>query len=425
MPTISTPHPAKTLKQAKKAYQKSGAVPGLSETELKHLERAALLQERADRIKKREAQKLINRRKKLEKEQKEREARNRMGIPDPNKAYVSPRQERLSQFVRGDAKSRGQNEGHGTMTPSGSQEESDQRLEDLLVDQSCLVEREPSSRPLQPTTPNRGRLQGDQGSSCSLAGKTASTQPDDWAAFFVSNTQIERELTNDDLETPEKDSESAPAAREYTIQAEDKTAELLGYLATQDLDFDIDETEDIIPIEETLPMFPSDGAELSEDDFTDLKSKAKAGGSKTAEAEGLMPVLTTQNLGLTDDELEESAPREEFQWAEGHETMPERLESQHGALLRAQLRISGATEAPKTTAVELASKRPDPVIVSVNYDTEDFDFSSQDLLELEKPRDQKGSKSSSQAGTAEDFCAETFALEDFDLSEEDLQELTS
>jgi len=423
MPTTSTRHPPLTLKQAKKAYQKSGAIRGLSETDLKHLERAALLQERADRIKKREAQKLINRRKRLEKEQKEREARKKMGIPEPNKVYLSPRQERLSQFVRGGGKSKEQNEEDCTRAPLEDLERSDQSLEDLLVDQSCLLEHASPLQPLQLITPDRRRVQDDQ-SPCALAGKTASTQSDDWAAFFVSNTQIERELTEDELETPQKNPESMSTYKRCANLAEEGTAELLGYLVTQDLDFDMDETEDIIPIEETLPMFPSDGADFSEDEFTDLKFKAKVEGSNSVETEGLMLVLMTQDLDFTDDELERLAPKQEAQGAAGNERMREQLRSGLDATLKNQPAIKWATEGLTTTAVERGSKHADQATAPVNYAAEDFDFSPQDLLELESAV-QKVSKGSSQTVLAVEYYAEDFDLEDFDLSEEDLQELIS
>ena len=71
-----------TLKQAKKAYQKNGGVKKLSERELRQIKRAAELQERATRIKDREARRKLNLQKKEEKFEKERRARAEAGLKE-------------------------------------------------------------------------------------------------------------------------------------------------------------------------------------------------------------------------------------------------------------------------------------------------------------------------------------------------------
>lgn len=90
-----------TLKQAKKAYRKSGATVRLSESELAVIERRAVLQERADRIKEREARRKANLKRRDEKIQREREARQRMGIQSPVKGsiHVGPSQLHLGDFM--------------------------------------------------------------------------------------------------------------------------------------------------------------------------------------------------------------------------------------------------------------------------------------------------------------------------------------
>ena len=90
-----------TLKQAKKAYRKSGATVRLSDSELALIERRAVLQERADRIREREARRKANLKKKEERNQKEREVRQRMNLPSPTKggSHVGPSQLHLGDFM--------------------------------------------------------------------------------------------------------------------------------------------------------------------------------------------------------------------------------------------------------------------------------------------------------------------------------------
>ena len=95
------PHRPQTLRQAKKAYRKSGATVRLSDSELALIERRAVLQERADRIREREARRKANLKKKEEKNEKEREMRQRMNLQSPTKGgfYVGPSQLHLGDFM--------------------------------------------------------------------------------------------------------------------------------------------------------------------------------------------------------------------------------------------------------------------------------------------------------------------------------------
>ncbi|KAI4210295.1 MAG: hypothetical protein LQ351_006819 [Letrouitia transgressa] len=89
-----------TLRQAKRAYQKSRSSARLSDIDRRRLQREAELQERASRIKLQEERARENKRKKLEKLEREREVRKRMGIPEPEKAYIGPSQLRLGAFIK-------------------------------------------------------------------------------------------------------------------------------------------------------------------------------------------------------------------------------------------------------------------------------------------------------------------------------------
>ncbi|KAF6226164.1 hypothetical protein HO133_009030 [Letharia lupina] len=113
MPPTPLTYRPQTLKQAKKAYRKSGATVRLSESEKAMLERRAVLQERADRIKEREARRKANLKRKEERVQREREARHRMGIPTPppkEGIHVGPSQSHLSEFMYAGVKRKGENE---------------------------------------------------------------------------------------------------------------------------------------------------------------------------------------------------------------------------------------------------------------------------------------------------------------------------
>ncbi|KAK4691891.1 hypothetical protein P7C71_g5210, partial [Lecanoromycetidae sp. Uapishka_2] len=101
-PTVSHYRP-QTSKAAKKAYRKSGATVRLSASELAVIERRAVLQERADRIKERELRRKANIKRRDERNQRERDARHRMGIPSPAEntkgIRVGPSQLHLGDFM--------------------------------------------------------------------------------------------------------------------------------------------------------------------------------------------------------------------------------------------------------------------------------------------------------------------------------------
>ncbi|KAI9717905.1 MAG: hypothetical protein M1812_004432 [Candelaria pacifica] len=89
-------HREGTSRQIKRAYQKSG--PRVSEADIRRAQRGNELQQRAERIQKAERQRKVNQQKRHEKEQKDREVRKRMGIPEPAIGCVGPSQIRMSQF---------------------------------------------------------------------------------------------------------------------------------------------------------------------------------------------------------------------------------------------------------------------------------------------------------------------------------------
>lgn len=153
MPPTPLTHRPQTLKQAKKAYRKSGGTVCLSESEKAMLERRAVLQERADRIKEREARRKANLKRKEERVQREREARHRMGIPTPpakEGIQVGPSQLHLSNFMYSGVKGR-RDDGEEEDTKSGTQKEEETVSQEQ---QTSQMEPPPSRRPLQLLFPN-------------------------------------------------------------------------------------------------------------------------------------------------------------------------------------------------------------------------------------------------------------------------------
>ncbi|KAL8743872.1 MAG: hypothetical protein Q9190_003826, partial [Brigantiaea leucoxantha] len=99
MPPAASSYRPQTLRQAKRAYQKSSG-PRLTEIERRRLARDVELQARADAIKAREERAKENKRKKAEKLERDRETRKKMGIPEPVQNHVGPSQLSLGDFVK-------------------------------------------------------------------------------------------------------------------------------------------------------------------------------------------------------------------------------------------------------------------------------------------------------------------------------------
>lgn len=107
MHTRPTHRPAQTLKQAKAEFAKHG--PRVSSQEARQLERGAELFRRAEKLRDAERRRKLAARKKQDKEDREREARRRMGIAS-QKPYVSPHQPSLGAFFATGKRVTGKNE---------------------------------------------------------------------------------------------------------------------------------------------------------------------------------------------------------------------------------------------------------------------------------------------------------------------------
>ncbi|CAD6577426.1 MAG: hypothetical protein ASARMPRED_008272 [Alectoria sarmentosa] len=162
MPPTPVTHRPQTLRQAKKAYRKSGGTVRLSESEKAILERRAVLQERADRIRDREARRKANLKRKEERVQREREARHRMGIPTPpakEGIQVGPSQLHLSGFMYVGVKREREEEEEEEEDGEEEEDVKEVGIEKdgglvLREQQECAMEPPPSRQPLQTTFAN-------------------------------------------------------------------------------------------------------------------------------------------------------------------------------------------------------------------------------------------------------------------------------
>lgn len=201
MPSAQVSYRPQTLKQARRAYQRSGRTTSLSPAELAICERRAVLQERADRIREREARKKINQKKKEERIAKEREAASREGRPyHEGKAWhVGPSQLDLGRFLG--------------VVKKPEQEKSVKDITSAGVEDRMLIVPVDDCKPL-PSMPPPRKPTESQAEHSVIVVQNQSMKPRQTAQeesksllenFFVSNTQIERELSPAAKDTTSKE----------------------------------------------------------------------------------------------------------------------------------------------------------------------------------------------------------------------------
>lgn len=210
MPLSVDQYRPQTIKQAKKAYRKAGAIPRLSEVELRRLDRFDQLLERADRLKTKEQRKKANLKKKEEKLEKEKEARRKAGLPELKEAYIGPSQLKLDSL--------------GVVKRPKDNENRDRQGILNFVEPPARL---PSRIPLQHKSSNittQSKLQ----ETCPV--KYCSSIAEDSIDFVVSNTQIEQ-----DLSTPETLPLSNSTPDTFLREEHDETLELLAMVSSQNL----------------------------------------------------------------------------------------------------------------------------------------------------------------------------------------------
>ncbi|MCJ1309401.1 hypothetical protein MMC25_003060 [Agyrium rufum] len=218
-----------TLRQAKRAYQKSPN-HGVSEIEMRQIQRRVELQERADRIRAKEEQKLANKVKREEKERLDTERRERMGVVDST-PRVPEGQFKIKAFLRrptalGEVSREGREEhgpylletdGSNTMKDDQEQEATVAEVPTSMNDHPQLSIERSSSAMVQSfaradmtqgmksqlsansrvvSRPSSPELQGLRQGSAIMAPPSLPNRedPEELSAFFLSNTQLVREL---------------------------------------------------------------------------------------------------------------------------------------------------------------------------------------------------------------------------------------
>ena len=381
-------HAPTTLKQAKKAYKKASAVPRLSEAELARIQRLQEREEKHERMRERERKRLLNRKKRDEKIANEKEMRKKMGLPDPGAPYVGPSQVRISQFVKGGKKvtfERGDDH-----DKEEQDDEYDEEMPLSELDEKVLAALEsPASEKSKTLRKPLERLDGNRALSQNTKRRDSSPETmvadDDWASMFVSNTQIQRELSTDE-EGDEEDAtvqEDVPKSVQGTAgsrnpplaKKDDDTADLLALISTQDLEDAEDFDKSVIPASTQYP------------DFTDEELLELGMSERPAPAFINYPDFTEEGFRELEREME---AEERLASASTH--YPDFSDEELGQLessVASTLTISAHTGPQRAAATahmiaketDRRGSHVDPETTS--FDIDDFELSTQDLRELD------------------------------------------
>lgn len=215
MPQSETLHRPQTLKQAKKAFKKAGALPRFSDAEIRRLNRAAELQERADRAKEKERKRKAN--------LKKREARKKAHLLDVKEAHIAASQLRLA-------------------FPGGAIKRKEERNRAAVGDDS-IQPRQNNPEPTEAAGVSMLRCSLQQiipivAMSSKSAPFAVSENPwntclEDWDEFLVSNTQLERELSAPIVKAPPMicTRDPAPTSTEF-----EDPIDMLDLIPSQDLE---------------------------------------------------------------------------------------------------------------------------------------------------------------------------------------------
>lgn len=180
MQTRPTHRLPQTSKQVKAEYKRCG--PRISSQESRQLERGAELYRRAEKIKENEKRREASKKKKLEKENRERDARQRVGLPSP-KVIVSGSQSVLEGFMRIT------NVNNEHLKASAENEPwADEKLDD-----AALLGIIAQSSPSRSLCAHEERVGSDDSTSSSNSILRLELA-DAWEDLLMSDTQIEREL---------------------------------------------------------------------------------------------------------------------------------------------------------------------------------------------------------------------------------------
>lgn len=218
MPQPETLHRPQTLKQAKKAYKKAGALPRFSDAEIRRLNRAAELQERADRMKEKDRKRKANLKKREERLAKEREERKKAHLPAVKEAHIAASQLQLA-FPCGAIKRK--------------EEWTRAALGDVVVQSRQIKPTDDPSISIPKCPLQQITAICSKSAPFSTSENLWNTCVEDWDEFLVSNTQLERELSVPRVKTPLMicTRDPAPTRTEF-----DDPIDILDLVSTHDLD---------------------------------------------------------------------------------------------------------------------------------------------------------------------------------------------
>ncbi|KAL9100739.1 MAG: hypothetical protein Q9163_003924 [Psora crenata] len=280
MPATGSFYRPQTLKQAKKAYRKSGSAPKLSVSELAIIERRAMLQERADRIKQREARRKANIKKKEEKKEKEKATMIRMGrsVPVEGGIKVGPSQLDLARYmpVVGKTDEEEKKTLRGNVTQSTDQMW-EMKLEKAMIRDTGATSMPPPPRSaLEPAAANMSKNSTKYHADMLVA----PVLDEDYDGLFVSNTQIERELSLSPKNWPAVPTESrGPRIPQAQMPFVDYANGFLAQISTQDLNFTgvFTQIQPRLKPQPTMALSSVTAAEKNKDSRTQAHSGWKAG----------------------------------------------------------------------------------------------------------------------------------------------------
>ena len=294
-------HRPQTLRQAKRAYRKSSSKPKLSASELAVIERRAILQERADKIRKREAKRKANTRKKEEKKGRERESllKQSREVPKEGLCKLGPHQLDLTRFlpigetsceqVLLDKKS---HQSEGKAVTNEKQEGKDDPDEPVTK----------ISMPPPPRSPLKEISTNSFGKPAPLSTKSEAVIPmtDIVDDLFVSNTQIEREIAPipQEIRPYAIDPHQIPIP-EVSKPRVSETELILAQILTQDLDCGSVLTQ-VQPTKNIQPTLIRSIVTPQEESFQTLQRCTDAPSQQNSEASQLLESICTQDLDLGD-----------------------------------------------------------------------------------------------------------------------------
>ncbi|CAL8582980.1 hypothetical protein XPA_008620 [Xanthoria parietina] len=283
-----------TSRQAKRAYQKAGATPRISAAEQRRIDRAVELDDRAARIRLHNVRARENKRKKAERDEKDRETRKRMGIPEPSKFKIGPSQLSLGSFVGVAPKHRKPEpikdevpECSFPYSPVETAEAEETNMDcpdvpSILEDPDCTnletsgipsdplengrtsqhkvgPSKSPPSEEVKSTTmvpsttlmppppppppsriPSRTNVSNSVPATCTEPSKPiapAAAAESDWDIFLDSNTQVEREIACHPAKPPISAADKRPTSDTNIQQSITPPADLLAGISTQDLQY--------------------------------------------------------------------------------------------------------------------------------------------------------------------------------------------